>query len=129
MLEQIAGSIDGMATAAWDIKWTDSAQATWDSFVMLANTLTQQIMQIKDMVPENSGQTWGSIYPRDDLVSVAKEICTQVNSMQSAAEEQFNVVLTITTLTACEQFKPAEEASSDGAAPAPAQAARRMLKA
>ncbi len=31
------------------IKWTDSVQATWDSFVMLANTLTQQIMQIKDM--------------------------------------------------------------------------------
>lgn len=31
------------------IKWTDSAQATWDQFAMLANTLTQQIMQIKDM--------------------------------------------------------------------------------
>ena len=31
------------------IKWTDSAQATWDNFVMLAHTLTQQIMQIKDL--------------------------------------------------------------------------------
>ncbi len=49
--------------------------------------------------------------------------------VQSAAEEQFNVVLTITTLTACEQFKPAEDASSDTAASAPAPAARRMLKA
>ncbi|PRW59075.1 sugar phosphate phosphate translocator [Chlorella sorokiniana] len=129
MLDQIADSIDGMASSAWDIKWTDSAQSTWDNFVMLANTLTQQIMQIKDMVPENSGQTWGSIYPRDDLISVAKEICTQVNSMQSAAQEQFSIVLTISTLSACEQFKPAEGGSREGAAPAPAPAARRMLKA
>lgn len=140
-------------------------------------------------VPENSGQTWGSIYPRDDLVSVAREICTQINGMQvgagrgwagvweawapssragwvaeadaamlrqhdllsppvisedvrpsaqlrnsstpstfqlqSAAQEQFNIVLTITTLTACEQLKPAE----GNGAPAPAPASRRMLKA
>lgn len=45
--------------------------------------------------------------------------------LQSAAQEQFNIVLTITTLTACEQFKPAD----DNGAPAPAPSSRRMLKA
>lgn len=138
-------------------------------------------------VPENSGQNWGSMYPRDDLRSVAQEICQQVNSMQasrggggeaegqpgqfafcnaaaqgatarhaaaaaasggaaalpkvpppspippppwlqSTAQEQFNIVLTIPTLPACQEFEAPKE-PSEGAAPAPAPAARRMLKA
>lgn len=49
--------------------------------------------QIKDMLPENSGNTWGSIYPRDDLMSVASAICTQVASMQAAAEKQYRWAL------------------------------------
>lgn len=40
----------------------------------LANTVVQQIWQIQDMVPESSGQTWGSMRPRDDLLSVGREV-------------------------------------------------------
>lgn len=34
------------------------------------------------MVPENSGNTWGSMYPQDDLVSVATAICEEVAGLK-----------------------------------------------
>lgn len=47
------------------------------------------------MIPENSGQTWGSIYPRADLRSVGTEVCDQVAAMQKAAQQQYGVLLTV----------------------------------
>ncbi|KAL4418769.1 hypothetical protein ABPG77_010374 [Micractinium sp. CCAP 211/92] len=124
MLDQISLSVNSIATAWWEIDWA-SQQSQWDTLVQAANTVVLQIQMILPSIPENSGNTWGSIYPRQDMEDAAAEICDQIAGMKSYAESTYGVLLTITSMSACDSILPAEAPTP---APAPA-VARRMLAA
>lgn len=126
MLEQISLSINSIATAWWEIDWA-SPQSQWDTLVQAANTVVLQIDMIMPSIPEDSGNTWGSVFPQQDMTSAQVEICEQIAGMLAYAEQTYNVLLTITSMSACTDIMPA---ATPAPAPAPVPSiARRMLKA
>ncbi|KAL4434233.1 hypothetical protein ABPG75_000674 [Micractinium tetrahymenae] len=126
MLAQISLSVNSIATAWWEIDWA-SQQSQWDTLVQAANTVVLQIQMILPSIPEDSGNTWGSIYPRQDMLDAAAEICEQIAGMKAYAESTYSVLLTITSMSACDAILPAD-APTQAPAPAPA-VSRRMLAA
>ena len=42
-------------------------------------------------LPESSGNSWGSMYPQDEMYLAASEICNQIASMKSYAEQTYGV--------------------------------------
>ncbi|PSC73545.1 peptidase M32 [Micractinium conductrix] len=132
MLEQIAMSVNSIAAAWWEIDWA-AQQSQWDTLVMAANTVVQQVQQIATLLPESSGNSWGSMYPQDEMYLAASEICNQIASMKSYAEQTYGVLLTITNMSGCLTL-PGTVSASPMSAPVPAPApgptvSRRMLAA
>lgn len=122
MLDQISQQCNAVAGAWWEIEWA-SQQSQWDNLVQLANTAVMQILQVLPQISETGGLTYGSPNPRADMKYVAQALCDEVNGLKAYAEETYDVILTVTSMTACADLAPAP-------VPAPAPApARRMLKA
>ncbi|KAI3434998.1 hypothetical protein D9Q98_003050 [Chlorella vulgaris] len=123
MLDEIANSVNAVANIWWNIGWSSTGQAEWDTLVQQANTLVQRIEMTVPSLPESSGQSWGSAHPQDDLQQVAHGICEEIAALKDYAEKTYNVLLTITAMTACPAPGTVSATSLDtAAAPAPAPA-------
>lgn len=60
-------------------------------------------------IPENSGNTWGSIYPRQDMLDAAAEICDQIAGMKvrgGVASPSVAVGACLDALTRKDQTQP-----------------------
>ncbi len=63
------------------IKWA-SQQSQWDSLVQGANIAVLRIKQILPSIPETTGNAWSHTNPREELASVAYDICSVVKELK-----------------------------------------------
>ena len=63
------------------IAWA-SQQSQWDALVQGANIAVLRIKQILPTIPETTGNAWSKENPREDLSSVAYDICSVVKELK-----------------------------------------------
>ncbi len=64
-------------------KWVADMEEGWPFGVhAIPAWLTRLPLLDRCSIPESSGNTWGSIYPRDDLASVALDVCDEIAGLK-----------------------------------------------